>query len=143
MQRREFLGATAAAALVAAKAASSEAFGRLFAYITGANSGGTLVAMTAPVEMRGKDGTRTLNPEPRMAVPSPEQTKELAKLTEQIAAADKLVKELEGKLDAAQLALAKNEPAKDKELALPLLKAMLADETGEGREKKMDSDPNL
>ncbi len=56
------------------------------------------------VPERGKDGTRTLNPEPRMTAPSAEQQKELAWLTGQIAAADTLAKELEGKLDAAQLA---------------------------------------
>lgn len=33
--------------------------------------------------------------------------------------------------------------ASKRAITLPLLKAMLADETGEGREKKMDSDPNL
>ncbi len=62
----------------------------------------SLYAFFHNVPERGKDGTRTLNPEPRMAVPMPEQEKELAKIGEQIAAADKRVKELEGKLDAAQ-----------------------------------------
>jgi hypothetical protein len=64
----------------------------------------SLYAFFHNVPEKGKDGTRTLNPEPRMAVPSPEQEKELAKLASQITAADQQVKELEGKLDAAQLA---------------------------------------
>ncbi|NDF01803.1 MAG: hypothetical protein EB034_26610, partial [Verrucomicrobia bacterium] len=64
----------------------------------------SLYAFFHNVPEKGKDGTRTLNPEPRMAVPTSDQEKELAKLTEQIAAADKLVKEAEGKLDAAQAA---------------------------------------
>ena len=64
----------------------------------------SLYAFFHNIPERGKDGTRTLNPEPRMAVPQPEQEKELAKLAEQITAADKTVKELEGKLDAAQTA---------------------------------------
>ena len=64
----------------------------------------SLYAFFHNVPEKGKDGTRTLNPEPRMAVPLPEQEKELARLVEQIAAADKSVKELEGKLDAAQTA---------------------------------------
>ncbi len=51
---------------------------------------------------RGKDGTRTMNPEPRLSVPSPEQTAEIAKLDAKIADADKLVKEREAKLDAEQ-----------------------------------------
>jgi len=64
----------------------------------------SLYAFFHNVPEKGKDGTRTLNPEPRMAVPSPEQEKELAKLASQITSADQQVKELEGKLDAAQLA---------------------------------------
>ena len=64
----------------------------------------SLYAFFHNVPEKGKDGTRTLNPEPRLAVPLPEQEKELAKLTEQITTADKQVKELEGKLDAAQAA---------------------------------------
>jgi hypothetical protein len=64
----------------------------------------SLYAFFHNVPERGKDGTRTLNPEPRMAVPSPEQEKELAKLSGQITAADQRVKELEGQLDAAQKA---------------------------------------
>ncbi|MBI5800437.1 MAG: DUF1553 domain-containing protein [Verrucomicrobia bacterium] len=64
----------------------------------------SLYAFFHNVPEKGKDGTRVLNPEPRMAVPSSEQDRELAKLTERIASADKRVKELEGKLDAAQLA---------------------------------------
>ena len=64
----------------------------------------SLYAFFHNVPEKGKDGTRTLNPEPRMAVPLPEQEKELAKFTAQIAAADTQVKDLEGKLDAAQLA---------------------------------------
>ncbi|MEN9572226.1 MAG: hypothetical protein RL514_81 [Verrucomicrobiota bacterium] len=64
----------------------------------------SLYAFFHNVPEKGKDGTRTLNPEPRMAVPSPEQEKELEKIAAQIAAADKLAKEHEGKLDATQLA---------------------------------------
>ncbi len=64
----------------------------------------SLYAFFHNVPEKGKDGTRTLNPEPRMAVPSQEQEKQLAKLGEQISAADQQVKELEGKLAAAQLA---------------------------------------
>ena len=64
----------------------------------------SLYAFFHNVPEKGKDGTRTLNPEPRMAVPQPEQEKELAKLAEQITASDKQVKDLEGKLDAAQTA---------------------------------------
>ncbi len=64
----------------------------------------SLYAFFHNVPEKGKDGTRTLNPEPRMAVPSAEQEKETARLNEQIASADKRVKELEGQLDAAQTA---------------------------------------
>ncbi|NBR87593.1 MAG: DUF1553 domain-containing protein, partial [Verrucomicrobia bacterium] len=64
----------------------------------------SLYAFFHNVPEKGKDGTRTLNPEPRMAVPLPDQEKELAKLTAEISTADQRVKELEGKLDAAQLA---------------------------------------
>ncbi len=64
----------------------------------------SLYAFFHNVPEKGKDGTRTLNPEPRMAVPSPEQEKELAKLAGQIVAADTLAKDHEGKLDATQLA---------------------------------------
>ncbi|MSU28106.1 MAG: DUF1553 domain-containing protein [Pedosphaera sp.] len=64
----------------------------------------SLYAFFHNVPEKGKDGTRTLNPEPRMAVPSVEQEKELARLAGQITAADTQVKDLEGKLDAAQLA---------------------------------------
>ncbi len=62
----------------------------------------SLYAFFHNVPEKGKDGTRTLNPEPRMAVPSPEQEKEIGRLNEQIAAADKRAKELEAQLDAAQ-----------------------------------------
>ena len=62
----------------------------------------SLYAFFHNVPEKGKDGTRTLNPEPRLAVPLPEQEKELAKLSEQIIAADKLAKEFEGQLDTAQ-----------------------------------------
>jgi len=61
-----------------------------------------LYAFFHNVPERGKDGTRTQNPEPRMPVPSAEQEAELARLTNHIAAADGRVKALEGKLDAAQ-----------------------------------------
>jgi hypothetical protein len=64
----------------------------------------SLYAFFHNVPERGKDGTRTLNPEPRLAVPSAEQEKELAKLAEQITSADKHAKALEGQLDAAQKA---------------------------------------
>ena len=64
----------------------------------------SLYAFFHNIPEKGKDGTRTLNPEPRMAVPLPEQEQELAKLNGQIADADRRVKELEGKLDAAQTA---------------------------------------
>ena len=56
------------------KAASSEAFGRLFAYITGANTGGTMVSMTAPVEMRGGEGKM-------IAMTAPVQTDATGKAT--------------------------------------------------------------
>jgi len=62
----------------------------------------SLYAFFHNVPERGKDGTRTLNPEPRLAVPSAEQEKELAKLSTQVTTADQRVKELEGQLDAAQ-----------------------------------------
>jgi hypothetical protein len=61
-----------------------------------------LYAFFNAVPERGKDGTRTLNPEPRMSVPSPGQTAEIGKLDAKIAAADRLVKEHEAKLDAEQ-----------------------------------------
>jgi hypothetical protein len=64
----------------------------------------SLYAFFHNVPEKGKDGTRTLNPEPRMAVPSVEQEKELAKLAAQITSADAQVKDREGKLDAAQVA---------------------------------------
>ena len=64
----------------------------------------SLYAFFHNVPEKGKDGTRTLNPEPRMSAPSPEQQKELANLAAKITAADQLVKDLEGKFDAAQLA---------------------------------------
>ncbi|MFM8470471.1 MAG: DUF1553 domain-containing protein, partial [Limisphaerales bacterium] len=64
----------------------------------------SLYAFFHNVPEKGKDGTRTLNPEPRLAVPLPEQEKELAKLSEQITAADRLAKELEGQIDTAQAA---------------------------------------
>ena len=64
----------------------------------------SLYAFFHNIPERGKDGTRTLNPEPRMPVPSPEQSAEIERLAGKIAASDKLVKELEGRLDAAQAA---------------------------------------
>ncbi len=64
----------------------------------------SLYAFFHNVPEKGKDGTRTLNPEPRMSVPSTEQEKEVARLAAQIATNDQQVKELEGKLDAAQAA---------------------------------------
>ena len=62
-----------------------------------------LYAFFNAVPERGKDGTRTLNPEPRMSVPSAEQAAEIAKLDANIAAADKRAKEHEAKLDAQQI----------------------------------------
>jgi len=64
----------------------------------------SLYAFFHNIPERGKDGTRTLNPEPRMAVPSREQEKGTARLNGQIASADQRAKELEGKLEAAQAA---------------------------------------
>ncbi len=61
-----------------------------------------LYAFFNNVPERGKDGTRDRNPEPRMMVPSEEQSRELARIDEEIAAADKAVKDLSPRLDATQ-----------------------------------------
>ena len=54
------------------------------------------------VPEKGKDGVREKNPAPVITVPTPDQTKEIARLDGEIAEAGKQIKELESKLDASQ-----------------------------------------
>ncbi len=61
-----------------------------------------LYAFFHNVPENGKDGIRTRNPQPLMLVPTPDQTKELARLDSLIAATDKAGQAIAATLDAKQ-----------------------------------------
>ena len=67
-----------------------------------------LYAFFHNVPENGKDGIRTGNPKPVMLVPTPEQDRQLAQLTDEIAAAEARVQVLAKSLDAQQAAWEKD-----------------------------------